>query len=362
MNNINIIIPMWQFAKGGGHRVLAKLANEWSKMGYKVTMACYYESMPPYFPITAEVIYFNSKGKLVERIDPPLERPKRLINRISKMYQIYRGMLAALNNLSDQYNVVIANRSFTAFPVEKCEVNNKFYYIQAYEAWADNSNVKGKVINALAKKSYKLPLIRIVNAEIYLNYKEIHSKFVVPPGLDLEIYYPKKDYWKQNRPLVIGCIGRIEEWKGSDDAAQAVEIIQNKGIDVEFRVAFNPVHYAKFDLVKPDGDANLAQYYRDCDVFIAPGKIQLGAIHYPVIESMACGTPVVTTGYYPADNSNAYLVPVSSPDKIAETLEEIYNNYDLAIKKSDKARKCIREFEWSKVADKMMNVIKSNIE
>ncbi|WP_341479706.1 glycosyltransferase [Clostridium algidicarnis] len=68
----------------------------------------------------------------------------------------------------------------------------------------------------------------------------------------------------------------------------------------------------------PDGDDNLADYYRNLDILVAPGHIQLGAIHYPVIEAMACNVPVITTGYYPANDENSFIVPVKRPDKIAE--------------------------------------------
>ena len=117
-----------------------------------------------------------------------------------------------------------------------------------------------------------------------------------------------------------------------------------KAIILKFKVAFNPVKYKNHELVHPDGDKKLADFYRSLDILVAPGHIQLGAIHYPVIESMACNTPVITTGYYPANDENSFIVPVKRPDKIAETIEMIINDYSVAINKAEKARKDIKQF------------------
>ncbi|MGL4567899.1 MAG: glycosyltransferase, partial [Fusobacteriaceae bacterium] len=111
------------------------------------------------------------------------------------------------------------------------------------------------------------------------------------------------------------------------------------------------------ELVKPDGDNNLADYYRSLDVLVAPGHIQLGAIHYPVIEAMACNVPVITTGYYPANEENSFIVPIKSPEKIAEELEKIYYNYEIAYNKAKEAQKNIDEFSWDRVADKFLKKI-----
>lgn len=57
--------------------------------------------------------------------------------------------------------------------------------------------------------------------------------------------------------------------------------------------------------------------FRSMDIMLAPGSVQLGACCYPVVEAMACGTPVVTTGYLLADNDNYGIVPVADSREIA---------------------------------------------
>lgn len=359
---LKIVFPIWNFSKSGGMRVISQLANHMQYMGCEVLMICYYKTILPYYPIECKIIYINDKG----RIASPSERiePNNVFEVINDNYKKVRALRIATDMYAKDFDVAIATANMTAYVVKACNIQSKFYYIQAYEAWEDtNLSFKRKILNRIIAHTYKLNLIRVVNSDLYLNYKEICSNYIVPPGLDLSIYTPKNKevYWKKERPLIIGCIGRLEEWKGSEDVAIAVDLLQNKGYEIDFRVAFNEVKHSNYKLVKPDGDKNLAEYYRNVDILVAPAKLQLGAIHYPVIEAMACGTPVITTGYYPANNENAYIVPVSSPKEIAQTIEHIMQHYDEAIKKAEKALISISEFDWNKVSEKFITIIMENI-
>ncbi len=96
------------------------------------------------------------------------------------------------------------------------------------------------------------------------------------------------------------------------------------------------------------------------DILVAPAKLQLGAVHYPVIEAMACGTTVVTTGYYPANDTNSYIVPVSAPEAIADTIVDITENYDLAEQKIDQALKELERFDWKRVSLDFIKIIEEN--
>jgi len=358
-----IVIPVWGFGRAGGDRVLAKLASSFHSMGVKTVMISYYYTNEPYYPVECPILYVDKEGNVTGQKN--VESNRSWTEKIRQYYERRKGLKKALDKLSPEYNIAIANYSLTALIVDQCKVKNKFYYIQAYEVF-DTERDKNLVLrfkNNQIRKSYRLNLHRIVNADIYRDYKEIHAEDVVPPGLDLENYHPKDNLMINRKEIVVGCIGRAAKWKGSNDAAKAVEILQNEGFDIKFLVAFNPVDYSVFELVKPDGDDNLANYYRSLDILIAPGTLQLGAIHYPVIEAMACGTTVITTGYYPADNTNAYLVPVSSPEMIAETIKYIYNNRREAAFKAEKALKDVKELSWDKVSNRMLSIIndKANI-
>lgn len=354
---MKIVIPIWEFWSTGGTRVLTKLANEFVRKGHDVLVICPSDSYEPYFPIKCKVEYVDAKGNIAKR--EKKETPKSALKKIMRIGNKIAGLKRALNRVSKNYDIVIANYSLTAYAVYKCKIQNKYYYIQAYEAWENQQkSIMSRLLDLFIRYTYKLDLIRIVNADIYLNYKEIKSDYVVPPGLDLKLYFPKKKFWNKKDKFIVGCIGRKEKWKGSQDVADAVNILYDKKINIGFKVAFNDVNCKKYELVHPHGDNNLADFYRSVDVLVAPGILQLGAIHYPVIEAMACGTPVITTGYYPANSKNSYIVPISSPQTIAKKIEEIINNYDDAMNKVSIALNDIKEFDWDITSEKMLNIIR----
>ncbi|MGL4866434.1 MAG: glycosyltransferase family 4 protein [Cetobacterium sp.] len=340
-----ILIPIMEFSNAGGFRVLSKLADKWIESGNDVIFIVSYGNKKPYYSTKASIKYLENYDR-------------NLLSSCFKLVKFFDKQL-------ETNTLILANQNLTVWPVLFSRNKNKFYYIQAYEpefydGYTGNI-LKRYILKTLAWLTYIMPLTRIVNASIYKNYKNIKSKYVIPPGLDLNIYYPKKLTKENKKTLVVGCIGRVEEWKGSQDVGRAVEILHKKGIDIKLKVAFNSIDYKNHELVKPHGDENLANYYRSLDVLVAPGHIQLGAVHYPVIEGMACNVPVITTGYYPAINENAFLVPIKSPEKIAEILENIYYNYEEAYNKAVNAQEKIKEFSWEIVAQKFLDIIEKEM-
>ncbi len=351
---MKILVPFLDMGKSGGVRVLSELCNRWSNMGHEVNIVTYFINDKSYFPINCNIIFIDKNGEVKDN-DLNSSRNNTGINRIISIKNY-------LKKYSEEYDVVMANHNLTAWAVFLGSKTNNFYYIQAYEPeFYSFKGVKQLVLKITSWMTYFFPLKRIVNAEIYKNYKNIKSEYMVPPGLDLENYYSKKLSKDKTDGLIVGCIGRVEEWKGSNDVGEAVKILHDKGLNIKFKVAFNPVRYKNHELVKPDGDKNLADYYRSLDVLVAPGHIQLGAIHYPVIEAMSCNVPVITTGYYPANEKNSFIVPIKSSNEIANILEKIYYDYSIAIEKSNIAKKDILQFDWNIISKKFIDIFKSEI-
>lgn len=347
---LKILIPILTFGKEGGFRVLAQLANNWSDMGHDVAIVSYYENNSPYFPTNAKIYWIDDEGKEHATNKNEFDIKGSAFTRAKSLFRF-------LKKYAQNFDVVLANQNLSAWPVALGSKSMNFYYIQAYEP----SFYKNIMKKGIAWLTYFLPLFKIVNADIYKIYKNIRSNIVIPPGLDLETYYPKILQKIENEKIVVGCIGRKEEWKGSNDVGEAIKILRSKGYNVKFKVAFEPIKYSDHELVFPDGDSNLADFYRSLDVLVAPGHIQLGAVHYPVIEAMACKVPVITTGYYPANNENSFIVPIKRPDIIADTLIEIIENYESAIKKTEIAHNTISQFDWKVVSAKFLNVFNDGL-
>jgi glycosyltransferase involved in cell wall biosynthesis len=353
---MRVLFPVLGFIRSGGFRVLSRLASEAAALGHEAVIVCAAEIQEPYFPVDATIVYVDEQGKPV----PAAERHAHVVKSWRKMLALYRY----LKRHACEYDAVVASSNLTVYPIWAGSRSRNFYYIQAYEPEfyeEVRSLPRRLVLTAAAWLSYHLPLTRIVNAGLYRRYKNLRAEHVVVPGLDLAVYHRKGERlpFRGDRPWVVGCIGRPEVWKGAFDVSNAVRDLHARGVNIDFHVAFNAVPHERHTLVHPHGDDRLADYYRSLDVLVAPGHLQLGAVHYPVIEGMACGVPVITTGYQPADDSNAYLVPVKSPEAIAAAIERIMAAPGEAQSRADRAFADVARFAWPEVARHFFDILAS---
>lgn len=359
MSTIKILIPTLGFGRSGGMRVLSQLATHFVKLGHSVDFLAPDDGNVPYYPT----------GASIKRYYYPFKRFPGL-----RYYTKMAFVLIWILRYGCEYDAILANAYGTALPVAlgSKKRNNGFYYIQAYEVdFAKESLFPFSVFDVwLARLSYKLKLIRIVNSDLYLSYKEIKSKYVVEPGLDLSVFGGKGKVWLGNEPLTVGCIGRLEGWKGTQLVIDAVrQFRKSLGVDVKLNIAFHlpsdfkPTKGDDFiTLCEPHGDRNLAEFYRKNDVFVAVGLIQGGAYHYPCMEAMASGVPVISNYAPLCAGDPLYIDKVSAVD-IASALNRFVemgglDRRDIANAGLSK----VMSFGWDIVSGKMLEIFIKNIE
>lgn len=362
---MRILIPIGGFGRAGGYRVLSELANHWIALGATVDFLVDHRSDPPYFPTCAGIRRFDLQGR--ERTSGTAgERFEHRGNAAS----IYLGMWRALRRLAPEYDVVLANQSLTAWPVALAARPRRgragrVYYVQAYEPgyYHVEHGWRARVLGIVSAASYRLPLRRVVNAPIYLRYQGIRAEHWIPPGLDDKIFTRRTTLpGTGGAAWTIGVIGRHEPTKGTAHALAAFEQLANRWPNVHLKVAYGNLpeswSHPRAEVVIPANDVELAAYYRSLDVMLAPGTVQLGACHYPVIEAMASGVPVVTTGFLPADESNAWIVPVHAPRSIASAVEQIMQTApDQLAAKLDRAASAVEPFAWHAVAARFLTLL-----
>ncbi|MFG6461630.1 glycosyltransferase family 4 protein [Roseateles sp. DXS20W] len=355
---MRILIPITNFGHGGGGRVLSRLASAWTAAGHPTDFLVDARSPKPYFPTDAGVHRFDERG-LVDGPAPDESAFASSGNGLS----IYQGMYHGLNQIGTNYDVILANHSLTAWPVRFARAGNarKFYYVQAYEPeyFALESGWKSKVLRRFSEWSYSLALHQIANAPIYVGHRSIRATSWIPPGLDVSVFHRRSaipHFSDRDTPIVIGTIGRKEATKGTIHVLEAFTRLHALDPRFRLRVAFGnlPDGWAQrpgIEVVAPRGDAELAAYYRSVDILAAPGTVQLGACHYPVLEAMASGTPVVTTGYLPASADNSWLVPVRDSDAVADAILNIVATpaHELE-RRLDLAHSAVQRFSWQQVA------------
>lgn len=352
---MKILIPVLGFGKAGGYRVLSILASEMVSKGHEVDLLSPMQAEPLYYPTKANVIFTTTSGKLYKDVVVS----KTVIGFIRIMVALFNGIKVLKKN---NYDVVLANHSLTTFPVLFSGLKAKpFYYIQAYEPemYQLKKGLNNIVLKLLSQKSYSFNFKHIVNSHLYANYRGIQNAPVVYPGVDLSIFYPKSKSRVDNTSWTIGTIGRTEPEKGTKFIIDAFKLISRKYNNVQFVIAFGEDEYCDLNInyVQPNGDKALAQFYRDIDVYISAGTIQHGAVHYPVIESMASGTSVITTNYYPATTHNAYIVDSGNDLAIVKAFDNLVANRTERLARIEAGIKSVQSFSWDKVSDKMIEIL-----
>lgn len=353
---MHIAIPILGHGRSGGNRVLSRLATEWGYAEHRVTFLAHAAGERPYFPTAAETVWIDDAGRAAPHAPDPAA--------LAGARGVVRNVAALARGLSRQLaeaDVVLANHALTAWSVAAARTRGRrFHYVQAYEPELyDRPGAAQRALALVAAGAYRLPFTRIVNAPMYQTYRNLRARHVVPPGLDFAQFHPEHDCATTSRSaLVIGCIGRVEPWKGTRFAVEAFRTLRRSGMNAVLRVAYGNVDHLLpvegLEVAVPRDDWELAAFYRSLDVLIAPGTSQLGAPHYPVLEAMACGAAVVTTGYMPATAENAWLVPVGDPDAIAAAVVTIASDPQERAAKIARALADVQAFAWPTVAAGML--------
>lgn len=351
---MRILIPVLGFGRAGGYRVLSEMASAWERFGHTVDFLAPDTSGMPYFPTTARLVWTDQNGRI------SLENTNREFSprRGSQiLLTLYRG----LKNIGNEYDIVLANHSFTAWPVWLARLKNPalFYYIQAFEP--EYYYLERRLLGWICSRtSYFLPLEQIANTKIYAKHLGISGKSVVPFGINLETFRPKKKLsnFTGRDQIVLGCIGRAEPAKGTKYVLEAFEKLWAGDRRFRLKVAYGNLpdgwaHDAA-EILVPTDDKELAAFYRSLDILITPGTVQHGAPHYPVLEAMASGIPVVHTGYIPGNQKNSWIARNKDSGSIIEQIKMIINSSDIG-EKLDRAITDVRAFSWDQVASSMIN-------
>jgi len=360
---MRIVIPVLNFGKSGGYRVLSKIADELIYLGHTVYFMSPETSAPPYFQTKAGIFWVNKNGEIVE---PCVSKNIKTDRAFTIFLKLFRG-LKKLNKNS--YDVIIANHSLTASIIKFAGLKRKsIYYVQAYEGELVSiaGGLKNKFLGYFYSLSYKMDFFTIVNAEIYLNYKNLKASKLLYPGVDFNLFYPAKKNPSQGKKIIIGTIGRLEKFKGTRFVVDAFKELKKKHPELQLHLAFADANDFQEDkdihCFHPRNDKELADFYRSLDYYICAGYIQLGAFHYPVVEAMSCGIPVITTQYYPANKTNSWLLRPKNVDDIVSQFELAINDFLVQQRKIQKALDDVKQFDWKVVGKKFENYLNDFIQ
>lgn len=177
-------------------------------------------------------------------------------------------------------------------------------------------------------------------------------------GVDLDLFKPFK-LWRfdtlGHRTMVVGWAGNSkwaseegEDLKGLHTILKpAIQQLQHEGLDIRLELADRQIRHIRHE--------NMPQYYAGLDLYVCPSKIE--GTPNPVLESMACGVPVISTdvGIVPQaldDDPFGMILPSRSIEALKSRIRRHYKGGAARTKLiSEHGLRKIKQWDWSNKAE-----------
>jgi len=165
---------------------------------------------------------------------------------------------------------------------------------------------------------------------------------IIATGIDVEMYRPRPrtavrarlGFAKTTKVVASGAVSSVENpLKGWTELVRAMQLVRQRNNAVHLLVFGNDLDYKARDFPFPitflgyiADEAEMVDIYNAADVFVAPSHME--NLANTVIESLACGTPVVAfdIGGMPdaiEHSVSGYLASALDPSDLAKGIEAI---------------------------------------
>jgi len=107
---------------------------------------------------------------------------------------------------------------------------------------------------------------------------------------------------------------------------------------------------------------DLPYFYSGAEIFVFPSFHE--GFGLPILEAMACGTPVVTSNVYATKEiaaGSAVLVDPYNTEEIAQAIYNLLNNKDYYKEIRKKGLERVKQFSWKKCAEEYIKLYKESI-
>lgn len=304
----------------GGSRVISLYAKHLHERGHQVTLV----SVPGGLPTPIQQLKSFLKGQGIQR---RAIRPLSHMDALPMEHRKLKRKRPVVDADVPDADIVIATWWETANWVAQMSPakGKKVYLVQHYEIF-DYLPVEQ------VKATWRLPLHKVVVAAwlAEIAEKEYGDRAVtyIPNAVDPMLFFAEP---RTKQPVpTIGFLYSIEPWKGSDIALQAIARAQEMIPDLRL-IAFG--HPPEDDPALPVGtlyrrkpsQETIRELYSQCDVWLFSSRFE--GFGLPILEAMACRTPVIGTPAGAAPellaNGAGMLVKMADPEDMAQAIVRV---------------------------------------
>jgi len=173
---------------------------------------------------------------------------------------------------------------------------------------------------------------------------------------------------RRDAPLRLLFVGSMTQRKGLADLFAAMKLL--KQVDVELVVMgsllspieFYRTQFSNFTYEPTRPHQAVLQLMQSCDVLILPSIVEGRAL--VMQEAMSCGLPLIITPNTGGEDlidegKTGFLVPIRSPEKIAEKIAWFVNHRERIDEMNALARRKAAQITWHNYCQKILNVVHS---
>lgn len=267
-------------------------------------------------------------------------------NKVYKHF-VFRFNSGAFASFSKD-SVVFATAVETAIPlagIKRIQLKNKFYLIQDYELWHENTD-------ELILKSYGLGFNNAVIAN-WLKEKVEGAggkATIVPNGLDFNYFNITKPI-EERKPAEICMLYHKDERKRCEDSIAALKIVKQSVPELHVSMFGNPDKPENlpewFSYYKTPEHSVHLELYNNAAIFVAASNKEGWAL--PPAESMQCGCALVCTdigGFadYAKNGETALTSPVYDVQALADNILALIKDNGKRVKIAKAGNEYIQRF------------------
>lgn len=265
-------------------------------------------------------------------------------------------------------------------PIAYWETTNKLMKEEAIRLPKWKTTLGGGLLDSNSKLSRKIKELELADIVIVPSQfvkdslpnwtkdkKVIISHFGSPTPQHL--YIEGKPFPKKSKNLRVLFVGSMGQRKGLGDLFEAIQLLENKNIElIAMGSLLNSIDFYKSELnnftyehERPH--AKVLDLMRSCDVFCLPSIAEGRAL--VMQEAMSQGLPLVITPNTGGEDliiegKTGFLVPIRSPQKIAEKLLWFLNNRDQIPAMSKYAQNHAAKYTWENYGAKIITGLQAS--
>jgi glycosyltransferase involved in cell wall biosynthesis len=171
---------------------------------------------------------------------------------------------------------------------------------------------------------------------------------------------------RREGPLKVLFAGSMSQRKGLADVFAAMALVDSQKVELHVLgsllagMGFYRSRCPDFIYHPTRSNAAVMDLMRSCDVLVLPSIVEGRALVQQ--EAMACGLPVIATRNAGAedlleDGTAGFLVPIRSPEAIAEKLEQLAGNPARLGQMSEAARRKAQDLSWGDYRRRVVEIV-----